>query len=310
MYAKLNLTLGVGAKEGKFHPIDSLVTSVDVYDEVEVASRADKRVTVCGTPNIPNESNTAYLSALKFIERFGTCGVDITIQKHIPLCAGMGGSSADASAVVYCMCKLFGVDIHCLKTHELCADIGSDVNFMLHGGLARMRGKGDNITFATLCRPLYFALTTFNVRYGTAQVYSAYDELPVGPLYRVTEHFTPVMFDRLRNGFVLSVAEHDDFCDIERQEGNAVVFYNDLQQAMQSLDGYAKDYVAFAKKQQWNCCMTGSGSAYFVPFTEQDEAVRAVELLSKFGFDTRLCRSADSGVEEVRFDKVISNLRK
>ena len=180
VYAKLNLTLNVGERQGAFHPIDSVATSVDIYDVVEVIPRADSHVNVCGVEAVEQERNTAYKAAVAFRSAFAaktTPGVDIFIQKGIPFGGGLGGSSADAAAVVYCMCKLFGVDVHSREIHELCASLGSDINFMLFGGLGRLQGKGDDVTYYKLSKPLYFALTTFDFPLSSKEMYDAYDLL-------------------------------------------------------------------------------------------------------------------------------------
>ncbi len=279
VYAKLNLTLAVGKRQGKFHPIDSIVTSVDVFDTVSVVAGSNEVSVTCDV-KIPDESNSSYLAAVAFRETFKVPGVAIYINKGIPVGAGMGGSSADAAAVVYCMCKLFGVDINSSAVHEICARLGSDINFMLHGGLARMRGKGDDLLFYKMNKPLYFALTTFDVQMSTAEVYSAFDKYSIvsqNPQIDVNSILTQLLSD------VVALP----------------VCRNDLQQAAQALNGYAKDYVSYTRAQQWIGCMTGSGSAYFSLFADSDQAQRAVRQLNAEGYNSRFCLSVPFGIQEI-----------
>ena len=259
VYAKLNMTLRVGQKQGAFHSVDSLVTSVDVADVVEVTARQDADVTLlCDLPIDP-ASNSAYRAAVAFMDEFHTSGVDIAVRKGIPVGAGMGGSSADAAAVVYCMCKFFGADVASQSVHELCSRLGSDVNFMLRGGYARMRGKGDDLTFMSLNKPLYFALTTFGVGMSTAEVYAKFDEIgAIG-------------------------------------DGS----YNDLQKAVRTMNGYAEAYIDSTRRLGYEARMTGSGSAYFIAFEGRSQAESAVRRLLSEGFDSRLCRSVSVGIEEI-----------
>ena len=91
-YAKLNLTLNVYGGDGKFHELDSIVTSVDVFDTVIVTPRADDIVTVTGVDGVSPQDNTAWKTAKAFVDGVGTHGVDIVVQKGIPFGAGMGGS--------------------------------------------------------------------------------------------------------------------------------------------------------------------------------------------------------------------------
>ena len=90
--AKLNLTLGVVGNIGKFHAIDSVVTSVDVCDVVEISPRNDSAVTVGGMPWVPDERNTAYRMATALVQKFGVNGADIVVQKAATTAAASAGS--------------------------------------------------------------------------------------------------------------------------------------------------------------------------------------------------------------------------
>ncbi len=303
VYAKLNLTLAVGARQGRFHPIDSVVTSVDVFDEVEVQRRADSRVSVC-CDGIAPEQNSAYRAAKAFQREFSTDGVSIFVKKGIPLGAGMGGSSADAAAVVYCMCKLFGFDVRSEKVHELCAELGSDVNFMLRGGYARMRGKGDDLDFGNLLQQLYFAVTVFDAQLLAADVYAKFDEedgeskLPVYP-DGILGPFEMFAGDVSR----LSAEQAEKTSSLLRLMFEMEMFgaqcYNDLEWAATQLDDYAAAYCKFVSDKGYKCTMTGSGSSYFIPFTRLSNAKRAVKTLANAGFNSFVCRSVLSGIEEI-----------
>ena len=276
--AKLNLTLNVlGALNG-YHIIDSVVTSVDIFDVVDVISRADKRVTVSGLTQVATEQNTAYKAAYGFVKQFDTFGVDISIAKHIPLGAGMGGSSADAAAVVYCMCKLFNVDLDDNKVKRLCAELGSDINYMLRGGLARLHGKGDDVEYHKLGSPLYFALTTFDTSMSTAQVYSQFDKLTTDQVY-------------IDNNALIKVLQSRKACDVSE------CFNNHLQVATASLNNYACDYLQFCSKHGLKSNMTGSGSAYYVSCHDEQSARNLCNLCNAHGFKTTLCHSVNTGIE-------------
>ncbi len=270
--AKLNLTLNVYPKCGRYHPIDSLVCSVDVFDVVEVTLRNDGKICVEGVDIAP-EKNTAYIAAAEFQKTFGVCGCDIKIKKSIPIGAGMGGSSADAAAVVFCLCKLHNVAVDSAAVHETCARIGSDVNFMLRGGFARMTGKGDDLHFAVLPRELYFAVTTFDEQVSAKDAYDMFD-------------------------VVGSDRESDNdriFKLLQKGEDCLQLFGNGLQKGV-SKRGYAEDYLHFCDVHKLNCMMTGSGSAYFVACKTQSEAQKTAELLHGNGFKTVVCKSVGNGI--------------
>ena len=294
VFAKLNLILNVGAKQGEFHPIDSVATSVDLYDQVEVVKRNDNSVNVYGVQCVAEMCNTAYKAAVAFIQRFqprlvSTSGVDITIRKGIPFGAGLGGSSADAAAVVYCMCKLFGVDIRSREISELCSSLGSDVNFMLFGGLGRLQGKGDDVTFYQQAEPLHFALTTFDVGMSSKEIYTAYDcyvQQSAACLPELTQvaHRNDCVVDMLVRGYPTYALKS---------------FENNLQPVVESNYDYCKSYIAFVSQHKLHCCMTGSGSAFYVACCTQMEAQRVADLLNANGFTTTVCTSVPSGIIEI-----------
>ena len=290
VFAKLNLTLAVGARQGEYHPIDSVATSVDVCDVVEVVAHDDGKIFVNDLPQVATEQNSAYRAAVAFQREFFSPGVEISMQKGIPFGAGMGGSSADAAAVVYCMCKLFGVDAGSHAVHELCARLGSDVNFMLFGGLGRLQGKGDEVTFSTLAKPIYFALTTFDCSLSSGEVYSAYDKLLFGEPISLTPYS---LFAAPRDCKLMGLLESGD------NEVAIRMFSNDLQQATTSMSHYACDYLSFVGSHGLRCNMTGSGSVYYIACATQAEAEHVAVLLNNNGFATTVCTSVPGGIVEV-----------
>lgn len=110
--AKVNFALGITGESGGFHMLDSIVCTIDLFDDVTVAKRSDGMVNITmrgmGSENIPPEANNAVRAAELFAEKHSTGGADITITKRIPMGAGLGGSSADAAGVLRAMSKLYG----------------------------------------------------------------------------------------------------------------------------------------------------------------------------------------------------------
>ena len=180
-YAKLNLTLEITGVENGYHMLDSLVTSVDLYDLVVVKPRKDKLSAVTmhglGSESIPPEKNNALKAAEAFSEAFGTNGANITVYKNIPMGAGLGGSSADVSGVLNGMAQLYGVEDR-VALKRLADTLGSDTGYMLDGGFARMQGRGERITLLDLPNKLHFLLLCPDSEVSSGRSYQKYDELP------------------------------------------------------------------------------------------------------------------------------------
>ena len=179
--AKVNFALGITGESGGFHMLDSIVCTIDLFDDVIVAKRSDGRVNITmrgmGSENIPPEANNAVRAAELFAEKYSTGGADITITKRIPMGAGLGGSSADAAGVLRAMSKLYGRGDE--KTLGEIADmVGSDTRYMLRGGWARLRGRGNEVEPLKSRLKLSLLILCPPPGVSTAQCYKLYDELP------------------------------------------------------------------------------------------------------------------------------------
>ena len=181
-YAKINLTLEIVGSEKGFHMLDSLVASVDLFDLIVLKKRKDKLSSITmhglGSETISPEKNNALKAAELFSEKFGTNGADITVYKNIPMGAGLGGSSADASGVLNGMAKLYGVDDE-TAIDELANALGSDTKYMRKGGFARMRGKGDFVTPLPITETLHLLALLPRSSVDTGACYREYDATPL-----------------------------------------------------------------------------------------------------------------------------------
>lgn len=179
-YAKLNLTLDVTGTEGGYHLVDSFVTSISLFDLVVVRKRRDGRVFVTmhgmNSESIPPESNNALRAGERFVQAFGSGGAEIVVYKNIPMGAGLGGSSADAAGVLSGMAALYGGGEEALGA--LADELGSDTRYMLRGGFARMRGRGQLITSAAGNAKLHFLLLCPPSSVSTAECYREFDRAP------------------------------------------------------------------------------------------------------------------------------------
>ncbi len=167
--AKLNLTLDVlGRTEDGYHDLRMVMQSVEFGDDLEVELTRDGVYSIVpGQPYLPADGrNLAIKAAQLFLEGTGL-GVRIRTVKRTPVCAGMGGGSSDAAAVLRALNKLTGRG---LSAAELCAlgeKIGSDVPYCVIGGTALAEGRGEKLTplpslpdcSIVICKPA-FAIST------------------------------------------------------------------------------------------------------------------------------------------------------
>lgn len=178
-YGKVNFTLDVVGSADGYHLIDSLVCTIGLYDRVQARPRSDGEVhvTMRGMPYVlPPEKNNAHRAAAAFVATFGTRGADISIEKHIPVGGGLGGSSADAAGVLRALSGLFHVrDMAALKA--LADGLGSDTGYLLTGGCARITGRGERVTPVSGMAPLWLLLICPGRGVSAGACYAQYDAL-------------------------------------------------------------------------------------------------------------------------------------
>ncbi|SMX37816.1 4-(cytidine 5'-diphospho)-2-C-methyl-D-erythritol kinase [Maliponia aquimaris] len=164
--AKVNLSLHVtGQRADGYHLLDSLVMFADVGDRVTVAPAPVMSLRVTG-PRAAGVPEDARNLCWKAAEPFGL-PVAITLDKHLPAAAGIGGGSSDAAAVLRAMEALTG-----RPSPMPVARLGADVPVCLLGRAARMRGIGADIQPLEIA-PLHAVLVNPGVAVSTPEVFRA-----------------------------------------------------------------------------------------------------------------------------------------
>ena len=150
-YAKLNLTLDVIARrEDGYHDLRMVMQTVDLEDTLTLTEEEQEGVRVrTNLRYLPgDERNLAAVAAKKFWEA-NACngkGLVIDLQKKIPVCAGMGGGSSDAAAVLRALNELYGMNLSVQRLAEIGESVGSDVPYCVLGGTALAEGRGERLT--------------------------------------------------------------------------------------------------------------------------------------------------------------------
>ncbi|MBR1424972.1 4-(cytidine 5'-diphospho)-2-C-methyl-D-erythritol kinase [bacterium] len=147
--AKINIDLKVlDKREDGFHNIESIMQTINLFDylTIEVKPAQQTEIVLSGNSDeIPyNEANLVYKAAKLFLDKINSlCTVNIYIDKHIPVCAGLAGGSSDAAGTLYGLNELFNSPLTIDELHLLCAKLGSDLNVCLQGGRILAKGRGE-----------------------------------------------------------------------------------------------------------------------------------------------------------------------
>lgn len=177
--AKINLSLDVLYKrEDGFHELEMVMTTVDLADRVGLELIKDNRIIIQSqTRFVPDdERNLAYKAAKLLKDKFNiNTGVSISIEKHIPVAAGLAGGSSDAAAVLRGMNKLWNLGLSIDELAKIGAEIGSDVSFCVYGGTALAKGRGEIITPLPPPPNCWVVLSKPSIGVSTGEVYEHLD---------------------------------------------------------------------------------------------------------------------------------------
>ena len=145
-YAKVNLTLEVLRKRSDgYHDLVSIVQTVDLFDTLTF-NPADDLTLDCDDDELVSEGNLVLRAAEVLRNSAGIeTGAKITLEKRIPVSAGLGGGSADAAATLRALNKLWELGLTSGELVEIAASVGADVPFLVEGGTALMQGKGEEL---------------------------------------------------------------------------------------------------------------------------------------------------------------------
>ena len=202
--AKTNLTLRVGqarAEWGNRHALDPIYCAVSIYDTVTATRKAPGTgvsLDLSGThlgdlaaSGTDMRRNHAVLALFAMAEASGRePDVALTIDKRIPVGAGLGGGSADAAATLLALNTLWGLDWPLERLREVAAGLGADMPFCLSGGYAHGTGFGERITpleedrirqlrASGFAGPL--VVGAYQAELRTPEVYATFDELGGDP---------------------------------------------------------------------------------------------------------------------------------
>jgi len=251
--AKVNLLLKVVSKRPDgYHNLVSIVDLVSLYDKMHIRIIPDGGVVVKDTAGIlpEGQENTVYRAIMLLKERFQqTSGVEVRIEKRIPVGAGLGGGSSDAATVMKTLVRLWDLPGTLPELMHLGSRIGADVPLFIFGGPCVLRGIGERVSPVRL-PPLWYVIVYPNVALSTKDVYSGLRNL-------LTKGENEVRFSK----------------DFSTPLDVANVLENDLEEvALLKCPQIKTIKERLNKAGAVGSLMSGSGSAVFGIFRDEKEA--------------------------------------
>ncbi len=150
-FAKINLSLRVSsARADGFHDVRTILQAIDLFDRVKCEARRGPFQIRCDMPGVPTDRTNLVWKAAQLLweaaERSGEPrNTVVTLQKNIPMKAGLGGGSSNAAAALLGLRRLWKLRVPDEQIHALAARLGSDVPFFLVGGTALGLGRGEEV---------------------------------------------------------------------------------------------------------------------------------------------------------------------
>ena len=274
-HAKVNLDLRVlGTRADGYHELRTVLQSIELHDTLTCVERPGAFALKCRVSGVPlDDSNLVWRAAAALWRTLGREGdprdAVITIDKRIPMQAGLGGGSGNAAAALLALGRLWGgAPVTLLR--EVASRIGADVPFFLSGGTALGLGRGEEIYPLVDLPPHWIVIVRPPFGVSTAEAYSWYDEDRTAGVKEPRElQILPVPWP-----------------------SRAAQMVNDLEvpvvrrhPEIGSLKGALREAGAVAS------VMSGSGSAVYGLFRTRAAADRAVKPLSRAGSRALLTRT-------------------
>ncbi len=264
--AKINLGLDVlGRRENGYHDVRMIMQSIYLYDEVKI-ERTEKpgielKSNLYFLPT--GEGNIAYKAAKMLMEEFQiTEGVRITLNKHIPVAAGMAGGSSNAAAVLFGMNKIFELKLTQQELMERGVRLGADVPYCIMRGTVLAEGIGEELTTLMPMPKCFVLIAKPPVSVSTKVVYEALDAK------EIVDH--PDI-----NGLIAGL-EHRDLKEIAACMGNVL---EDVTIPMHPVIEEIKQEMK--RSGALNAMMSGSGPTVFGLFETKSAARKAQERIRK-----------------------------
>ncbi len=180
-WAKVNLTLDVlGRRMDGYHDLRTVMQTVSLADTLTIRIGTGRWSLECADPSVPaGEENLALRAARAYCDAAGLApaGIEIELEKRIPMQAGLGGGSADAAAVLRALNRAYRAlpDEVVLRLAE---QLGADVPFCVHGGTMLCEGKGERMRPLPPLGRCWFVLCRPDFSVSTPALFSALDAYP------------------------------------------------------------------------------------------------------------------------------------
>ncbi len=264
--AKINWVLSVLRKrQDGYHDIISLIHAIDLYDTM-IFDDSDRVEIICNMP-IKMENNLVYKAIRAFQDYTGiNRGIKVTLNKEIPIGAGLAGGSSDAAATLKAINKLWQIGLSNSELQQIGAKLGSDIPFFFNLPLCIVEGRGDIVKPLEIKKSHTLLLVKPPFSISTKWAYNS---------LTLTRELTEI-YEKINNNIW-------QLYELLVRGDEKLTLWNDLEkvvlQKYPEIDKIKKRLLTLGAKAS---LMSGSGSTVFGLFSSKEEALAASEAFSGY----------------------------
>lgn len=274
-FAKINLCLDVlRRKEDGYHEVEMVMTNVDIADVLEIKKLEEKKILLKSDNKdlAMDETNLIYKAIVLLQKEAGKdFGIELSLEKNIPMEAGMAGGSADAAATLKAVNELFKLNISKDRLMELGASLGADIPFCIMGGTALANGIGEKLKSLKPLPKMKILIAKPNTGLSTKKVYESLD----------IENLNKSGFRHREVKEMVSVIESD-----KDEKTKIKEIADSLNNILELPSIKLLPFIEDIKKTMMDnnclgCLMSGSGTAVFGIFDNDEDMLRTKKILKE-----------------------------
>ncbi len=272
--AKVNLSLEVlGKREDNYHNLESVFQKINLYDEIYIKKiqEEDFRLKI-NVKELDSKENIIYKAYRKLKEQYKVInGIEVIVNKKIPMQAGMAGGSTDCAAFIIAMNKLFKLKLSKEEMEALGKSLGADVVPCFYNKAIKAEGIGDMITTIDTDFKYYMVIIKPEIACNTKEMYQKLDIKKDIQQLHTSENIIKALENK----------------DIQLLTNNLYNVFEEVVQEKQSIQEIKKELLNNGALQ---ALMTGSGSCVYGIFKDKQSAKNAYIIL-KGRYQTYICTS-------------------
>ncbi len=278
-FAKVNLSLDIiGRREDGYHLVRMVMQTLDIYDLLKLEKLEDNKIEISVSDSrgdmgakeeisrLPvGEDNLVYKAAKQVLQKYlwnkgRQGGVSITLEKHIPIAAGMAGGSSDAAAAIKGINELYELGVMDQELMELGVKLGADIPYCIMGGTALSEGIGENLTKLPQLSETVVLVAKPPIAVSTKEAYGDFDSFLESGKW-IDHPDVDGQVDAIYSGDILKTAS---YCKnvLEQVTGGKHPEIQKLEEVMKKCGAL-------------NAIMSGSGPTVFGIFSNLQDAERA-----------------------------------